>query len=261
MKCLCLAHRGLYQNTKERCDDDEFTENTMVAFKRAHELGFGGIEFDVQMTHDKELVLWHDDSIMYECLDGLGKSAKICDVTYRELLDILESCTILRRDEGDATAYVWTNAPRFVATLEMIVNIGLPSFVKGCDFIVNIEVKIPASESNNKLFIGEICAKAVDIVGESHVVFSSFNLLACVELKRLCVRTRVMYLVDSGDLDTALGFAKVNGLDGIVAHVSLFGGEENYRITRPDFLDVWCYGGEFAGAAYCIVDHTEKNRE
>ena len=38
-------------------------ENTMAAFEKAVELGADGIELDVQLTKDGELVVIHDETI------------------------------------------------------------------------------------------------------------------------------------------------------------------------------------------------------
>lgn len=48
------AHRGLH--------NDEIPENSMAAFRRAVEGGFG-IELDVRLSKDGELVVFHDDSM------------------------------------------------------------------------------------------------------------------------------------------------------------------------------------------------------
>ena len=49
------AHRGLHQKP-------EIPENSLAAFKRARDLGFG-IEFDVHLTKDKKLAVIHDSSL------------------------------------------------------------------------------------------------------------------------------------------------------------------------------------------------------
>ena len=38
-------------------------ENTMVAFKKALEMGADGIELDLQETKDKKIVIFHDEII------------------------------------------------------------------------------------------------------------------------------------------------------------------------------------------------------
>lgn len=51
---IIFAHRGA---------SGTHPENTMAAFKAALELGAGGIELDVQMTKDGELVIIHDETV------------------------------------------------------------------------------------------------------------------------------------------------------------------------------------------------------
>ena len=46
-----LAHRG-YSSI--------YPENTMLAFRKALEFGADGIEFDVQLTQDDQVVVIHD---------------------------------------------------------------------------------------------------------------------------------------------------------------------------------------------------------
>lgn len=49
-----IAHRGARQ---------EAPENTLASFKRAAELGFNWIEFDVRLTKDEGLIIFHDDNL------------------------------------------------------------------------------------------------------------------------------------------------------------------------------------------------------
>ena len=51
---LILAHRGFAA---------EYPENTMLAFKEAEKTGADGLELDVQMTRDGELVVIHDEKV------------------------------------------------------------------------------------------------------------------------------------------------------------------------------------------------------
>ena len=66
------AHRGLH--------DKQTPENSLSAFKKASENRFG-VEFDVQLTKDKQIVVFHDESL----LRMTGMSAEIIDLTYNEL--------------------------------------------------------------------------------------------------------------------------------------------------------------------------------
>lgn len=59
-KVKLLAHRGNASTGSEFTTD----ENTLDALRRAQELNFDGIEFDVHLTADSELVIRHDNKIV-----------------------------------------------------------------------------------------------------------------------------------------------------------------------------------------------------
>lgn len=71
-RCLAVAHRGL---------SSEVTENTLAAFQAAATAGFQGIELDVRVTHDHELVALHDAGIE-RTTHGNGR---VADLNYDEL--------------------------------------------------------------------------------------------------------------------------------------------------------------------------------
>lgn len=68
------AHRGLHENTSDA------PENTMRAFERAVEAGYG-IELDVQLTKDKIPVVFHDEDLERLC----GQKKRLEDLKYEEL--------------------------------------------------------------------------------------------------------------------------------------------------------------------------------
>lgn len=53
-----VAHRGYWN-----CDDGGHARNSLAAFKAAHKAGFWGTEFDVNMTSDGVLMVFHDEAI------------------------------------------------------------------------------------------------------------------------------------------------------------------------------------------------------
>lgn len=69
------AHRGLH--------DDKVPENSMAAFKRAVEYGFG-IELDVRLSKDGELVVFHDDDLQRM----VGCHGSTTDYTAKELSEM-----------------------------------------------------------------------------------------------------------------------------------------------------------------------------
>ncbi len=69
-----FAHRGLH--TK----DKTMPENSLAAFKAAVENGYG-IEFDLQLSKDGQVMVFHDDDLKRVC----GRNEKFCDLDAKEL--------------------------------------------------------------------------------------------------------------------------------------------------------------------------------
>lgn len=78
------AHRGLFDN------DNGIPENSMKAFRRAVEAGYG-IELDVQLTKDGVPVIFHDFTLNRMC----GVSGKVENMTYAKL----NKLSLLHTDE------------------------------------------------------------------------------------------------------------------------------------------------------------------
>ncbi len=68
------AHRGLHDN------DSDAPENSLAAFRKAVEAGYG-IELDIQLSKDRVPVVFHDFTLERVC----GGEGKVCDYTYEEL--------------------------------------------------------------------------------------------------------------------------------------------------------------------------------
>ncbi len=71
-KFVRFAHRGLHR--------DGSPENSLSAFEKAKEAGFG-IELDVRLSKDGELVVFHDPTLTRMC----GIEGKVIDYTTKEL--------------------------------------------------------------------------------------------------------------------------------------------------------------------------------
>ena len=79
------AHRGLYDN------DAGIPENSLAAFRRAAEAGFGA-ELDVHLTADGQLAVIHDSDLRRVC----GRAGKVEELTYAELSQL----RLLGTEEG-----------------------------------------------------------------------------------------------------------------------------------------------------------------
>jgi len=151
-----IAHRGA---------SAYYPENTLPSFEGAIEMGAHMVELDVQLTSDKEVVVFHDEKIS-RCTDGRGR---IADYTLASLKKL---------DAG-----VWFDKD--------FKNVRIPTLAEVLKFCkdkiaVNIEIK---TEAVNKMFFGGIEEKCLKIVEQSgmngHVVFSSFDPRAIMHLKQI----------------------------------------------------------------------------
>lgn len=80
-----IAHRGLHTI------DKKVPENSIAAFNAACEGGYG-IELDVQLTKDGQVVVFHDDDLKRVC----GVEGRVDSKTLEEL----ESCRLEGTDQG-----------------------------------------------------------------------------------------------------------------------------------------------------------------
>lgn len=139
-----FAHRGF---------SGKYPENTMLAFEKAVEIGVDGIELDVHLTKDNELVIIHDEDIKRTC-DGEGL---VRDMTYEEL----------KRFDASAAfrgVYGFCGIP----TLKEYFDL-----VKDTDIITNIELKTGVFEYPT------IEKRTIDLIKqyglEDKIILSSFN--------------------------------------------------------------------------------------
>ena len=75
IRTLILSHRG---------ESDDAPENTLAAFSLAMERDSDGIELDIRMTSDKQIVCVHDPSLERVA----GKNIEVASHTYKELCEV-----------------------------------------------------------------------------------------------------------------------------------------------------------------------------
>jgi len=157
-----LAHRGY---------SAKYPENTMVAFIKAYEQGFDGVETDVHLTKDGEMVLIHDEKINRT---STGKGY-VKDLTLSEL----------RQYNYNNETYGHFDIP----TLKELL-----AFIKGKDFVVNLELKTDVIHYEN------IENKVYQLVKEwgveKQVYYSSFYLSSVLKMKELAPKAYVGYLME-----------------------------------------------------------------
>lgn len=165
-------------------------ENTLLAFRKAAELeGITGIEFDVQLTKDGEIVVINDEKVD-RTTDGTGN---VRDYTLNELKQLTIS--------GDGEVH---SIPTLRETFEM-----LAPYCKNKGLRLNIELK------NSIIRYEGMEQKVIDMVSEfnleDYVVYSSFNHDSIGLVKQIKADAEVAYL--AGDYHRCMdGIRKYGGM-------------------------------------------------
>ena len=165
-----FAHRGF---------SGKYPENTMLAFQKAVEIGADGVELDVQLTKDGEVVIIHDETID-RTTDGKGY---VVDYTYEELSKL------------DAS-YIYTGKMGFnkIPTLKEYFELA-----KDLDFVTNIELK---TGINQYLGIEEKVYKLIkEYKLEKKVIISSFNHFSVLRMKKIAPELKCGFLSEDWIID------------------------------------------------------------
>ena len=110
-----FAHRGF---------SGKYPENTMLAFRKALECGADGIEMDVQLTKDGELVVIHDERVD-RTTNGTGY---VRDYTLDELRK-LDASYIYSDEVGFQTIPTFDEYCQWVSGTPLVTNIELKTGV------------------------------------------------------------------------------------------------------------------------------------
>lgn len=194
---LVWAHRGA---------SGYAPENTMPAFEKAVELGADGIELDVQLTKDGELVVIHDETID-RTSNGSGR---VGDFTYAKLLKY--------------------NYNRLHPEYE---NVGIPTLeevfalIRPTDLSINVELK------TGEVFYPGIEERVLDLAArmgmESRIIYSSFNHYTVRRIKELNAQAKTGMLYSDGIIHPVSYAAYVVEADAL--HPALF------NICYPGFFE------------------------
>lgn len=178
-------------------------ENTLEAFKLAAGMGADGVELDVQLTKDGELVVFHDETLE-RVTDGSGW---LKDYTLKEL----------KKRKVKHDSYKKAKIPTLKEVYELLAPTGLE---------INVELK------TGVIFYEEIEKKVLKLsqeMGMEHKIwYSSFNHYTLMALKKLdpTVRTGILYA--DGIVKPWKYAVKTVGADAL--HPAL------YNMQFPDYL-------------------------
>jgi glycerophosphoryl diester phosphodiesterase len=176
-----IAHRG-YSNIAP--------ENTLVAFKKAIEVGADYFELDVHKTKDGVLVVIHDKTV--NRTSSNNKKGEISKFNYNELEDI---------HIGFSTKFGEQYSNEKIPTLEEALLLA-----KG-DIKVCVEIK----EENIEKQVTELLQK-LDMINE--VIVFSFSKQTVLNIEKINPNIETLFLISSANLET-LDFVKENNINAI----------------------------------------------
>lgn len=161
-----FAHRGF---------SGKYPENTMLAFKKAVEAGADGIELDVQLTKDGEVVIIHDEKVD-RTTNGAGN---VRDFTLAELRKL------------DAS-YIYTG--------KMDVN-PVPTFEEYCEWVKDLPIVTNIELKTGVYPYPGIEAKVWKILQkynlQDKVIISSFNHYSILQMRKLAPQLQYGLLTES----------------------------------------------------------------
>lgn len=165
------GHRGAY---------DFAPENTLTSFQLAADMGADGVEFDIQLSKDGEIVVIHDETIDRTS----NHSGRVCDYTLAEL-------KTFNFNKRGITQPLFMNIPTLREVFELLRPTGL---------MMNVELK------TNIIRYESIEQKALKLAGQfgllERIVWSSFNHYSVYSIKRSEPSARTALLCSGGILVT-----------------------------------------------------------
>lgn len=169
----------MIQNYAHRGFCSQYPENTMLSFQKALDEGVDGIENDVQLTKDGQIIIMHDESVD-RTTNGRGW---VKDFTLEELKQLDAS-------EKFGDRFGVQRVPTLREYLEL---------VKDLPILTNIEMKTGVFEYR------EMEQLLVDMLREYHVedrvLITSFNHFTIMRMKKLAPELRYGFLAYDWRLD------------------------------------------------------------
>ncbi len=182
-------------------------ENTLISFQKAIDMGAQGIELDVQLTKDGEIVVIHDETVDRTS----NKTGWVKDYTLAELKEM--DFNYQNHTNPWAAGEQVLGEPIYpeLGKVEIPTMREVFELIKPTDLVINIEVKTgvvfyPIEE--------KLLALTKEMGMEDRVVYSSFNHSTVVKIKELKPDAKVGFLYMDGTLEMP-DYAKKYGVENL----------------------------------------------
>ena len=209
-RALVWAHRGA---------SGYAPENTLAAFQEAIDMGADGIELDVQLTKDGQIVVIHDETVD-RTTDGKGwvkdltfDEIRALDASYQNLMQGGEVVKLAKRFEEYESAQI--------PTMEEVFEL-----IKPTKLWINIELK------TGIVFYPKLEERIVEMTKkygmEDRVIYSSFNHYSVEKIREIDPTAQTGLLYADGTIDMP-SYGKKYGVKAL--HTAL------YNLQFPGFVE------------------------
>lgn len=268
---IVIGHRGFRMN---KSPEENVRENTVYSLKEGHRAGAEVVEFDVQITSDGIPVLWHDDRVVTLVDNSEICSREVSELTLCEFRTVTTGRSVdlggrkhqlvrkFKSQQPTEGELPWTCKGAVAPELPEDISCNsatLQEALEGTpvELGFNIELKYdssrPSSPQEREAHLTKVLLVVGTFASERQILFSSFDVDACLEVRRMQDKYPVYQLTCmdpvhpdprrrslKAAVDVVLGEGNLNG---VVAHSNnLFSEFEQIKRLKEANLPLFTYG-------------------
>lgn len=179
-----VGHRGCRHN-EDRSGEFMYYENTLPALKYAQSLGIDAVEFDVQLTADDQVIVFHGPILP-------GTKTSVQDITFDE-----------------ARKFSLPGGYRMPSLEEWFKQAK-----KHPEVTIIIETKAQKNREKETLLVEKVMALAEKMEMGKQLEYTTFSEWMCSEIHRINPSAKVLFLASGLNVPDA-AYAKEKGYNGI----------------------------------------------
>jgi len=183
-------------------------ENTLPAFEVAKALDVDGIELDVQMTKDGELVVIHDEQID-RTSDGKGW---VKDYTLEELRRF--NFGKAKPQYGFVTIPTLREVYELFQDTDYVINVELKTSVVAYDGSGVTKCVVGTAEPDKRCIEEKVHELTVEMGMEDRVIYSSFNHASILKMQEYVTKEKTAFLFSDGWIEVP-EYAKKHGVQAL----------------------------------------------
>ncbi|HIV74948.1 MAG TPA: glycerophosphodiester phosphodiesterase [Candidatus Pseudogracilibacillus intestinigallinarum] len=157
-----------------------FPENTLLGFRKAIELGVDGIEIDVQLTKDGEVVVIHDETFD-RTTDGVGY---VKDISLKEMKQFSAGVNYTHFPNYDKETWPMERVPTLQEVLELLEP-----------YPTELNIELKTSLFQYKGIENKVLSLVNDYGKGRKVIYSSFHLPSILRIKQLDPNAEIAWLM------------------------------------------------------------------